>query len=214
MPEDVVAMFDASIAGVFATGRVHTLEFRFPAPGGDRRFEALHVPEQAADGNVRTVLCVARDITGRKRTEDELLRQKNLLAAITDNLPVGVFIKDAKTLRYILRNRFLEGSNGYPVDTSAGKTAHDLFPKEQADFSVATDLRALDNGRMFEVSEQEMLGRSGEPRIFHVRKVPLFGEDGRPQVVVGIADDITERKRAEQALRAAQQHLQVAVHGG
>jgi PAS domain S-box-containing protein len=211
LPADVVATFDGSLADVFATGRSHTIEFRFPAPAGERLFEALHVPEKDADGTVRTVLCVARDITERKKIEEDAQRQKKLQAAIIDNLPVGVFIRDAATLRYILRNRFLEKSNGYRVDTSIGKTAYDLFPREQADRTVETDRQALESGRLVEIPEQEMRGGSGEPRTFHVRKVPVFDDDGRPQLVVGIADDITERRRAEQQLRETNEFLRSVI---
>jgi len=76
---------------------------------------------------------------------------------------------------------------------------------------VATDRKALESGEMVEVPEQEMLGRSGEPRLFHVRKVPLLGEDGTPQVLVGIADDISERKRAENALRESNEFLHSVI---
>lgn len=154
-------------------------------------------------------LSLTIDVTERNKVEEEVRRQKNLFSAVIDNLPVGVFTRDAETLRYVIRNRYCERMNGYAVDTSVGKTVYDLFPKEQADRATATDRKALETGQMQEVPEQEMLGRSGDPRIFHVRKVPLLGDDGRPWMLLGIADDITERKRAEDALRESEERFRL-----
>jgi PAS domain S-box-containing protein len=211
IPPDLVARWDAGLKEAFATGREQILECEFQGPSGARYYESRIVPERNAGGAVETVLVITRDFTERKKGEDELRRQKNLFAAIVDNLPVGVFIKDAKTLRYIMRNRFVEKTIGYPVETSVGKTAHDLFPKEDADRAVATDREALECGQLLDLPEMVMMGRSGEPRIHHVRKVPLFGDDGKPSLLVGIADDITERKRAEDALRQSNEFLRSVI---
>jgi PAS domain S-box-containing protein len=211
MPPDLVARWQAVLGQAFASGEEQKLECLFTGPNGERHYECRIIPERGPSGGIETVLVVTRDFTEHKRAENDLQRQKNLLAAIIDNLPVGVFIRDADTLRYVVRNRFLEESNGYPVETSIGKSAHDLFPREQADRSMATDREALESRKLVEIPEQEMLCKSGEQRVFHVRKVPLLGEDGRPQFLVGIADDITERRRAEQALRESNEFLHSVI---
>lgn len=207
MPPELTARWYAVLDEAFATEREQKLECAFTGPKGERYYESRIIPERGPSGGIESVLVVTRDFTERKKAENEVQRQKNLLAAIIDNLPVGVFIRDAQSLRYVVRNRFLEKSNGYRVDTSVGKSAYDLFPKEQADRTVETDRKALESGQMVDIPEQEMLGRSGEQRVFHVRKVPLFGDDGRPQLLVGIADDITERKKAERDLRESEERF-------
>jgi PAS domain S-box-containing protein len=211
MSPELTARWYGVLNEAFATEREQSLECTFTGPNGEGYYESRIIPERGPGGGVETVLVVTRDFTKRKKAENEVQRQKNLLAAIIDNLPMGVFIRDADSLRYVVRNRFLEKLNGYSVDTSVGKTAYDLFPKEQADRTVATDRKALESGEMVEIPEQEMLGRSGEQRVFHVRKVPLFGDDGRPQLLVGIADDITERKKGENELRRQKQLLEAVI---
>jgi len=151
------------------------------------------------------------DVTEPKRAQEELSRQKKLLAAIIDHLPVGVFIKDAKTFRYVMRNRFNKAVFGSLADDFVGKSAHELFPKEQADKFIETDREAVDTRQMVEVDEQEVIGRSGDVRIQHVRKVPLFDANGEPWLIVGISDDITGRKRAEQALRESNEFLRSMI---
>ena len=211
MPEDLVGKFRQSLDETADTGESHTLEFSIAAARGDRLFEAFHIPERDSGGQITTVLCVAHDITERKRGEDELQRQKDLLAAIIDNLPVGVVIRDAQTLRYIVRNRFLEQLHGHPMGAAIGKTAYDLFPKEQADHSVATDREAIQSRQLVEIPELEMSRESGERRTYHVRKFPLLDDAGQPKLLLGIVDDITERKRAENALRESNEFLHSVI---
>ena len=212
MPAAIVSLFESSLAGSVRTGQSHTLEFSFPQLSGERLFEAYHVPERNAAGEIATVLCVARDITERKKGEVELRRQKDLLAAIIDNLPVGIFIRDAKTLRYLLRNRYCEKTFGHATkECWAGKSVHDLFSKRDADLAIATDRQALESGAMLDIPEIEWRVGSGEVQVQHVRKVPLYEDNGEPWLLVGIAEDITERKRAENALRESNEFLRSVI---
>ncbi|MEW6753554.1 MAG: PAS domain-containing protein [Candidatus Latescibacterota bacterium] len=65
LPEDLCALWEEAIEGVFRTAEVRDLEFTFTGPGGTRRFHARLAPERAADGSVSHVLGVATDITER-----------------------------------------------------------------------------------------------------------------------------------------------------
>jgi len=207
MPEPLVAFWEQEIRRVFDSGEGRRIEFECPCHGGIGYFEARTVPEFGPDGAIETALTVARDITERVRAEHELMRRKKLLEAVFDNLPVGVFIKDAKTSRFVMRNRFSQETFGYPAASFIGKTSYDLFPKEQADQHSQTDREVLETGRMVDKPAQAVLGKTGDIRIQHVRKVPVFDESGEPWVIVGISDDITERKRAETALRESEERF-------
>jgi PAS domain S-box-containing protein len=187
-------------------------EFEYYCPtakGTPKWWDVIVTPILDAAGRPEKLLAVSRDVTERKKAEDEFRRQKKLLDALFDNLPLGIFIKDAKSLRYLKRNRFSEARFGHRGLDSAGRTAYDLFPREQADRYCETDREALETGQMVEIAEQEALGKSGEVRIQHVRKLPLFDELGQPWILVGISDDITERKRAEMALRESEQRFRL-----
>jgi PAS domain S-box-containing protein len=78
LPAELVALYDESTAGVFATGEPHKIEFRLAAAGGERRYEAHHVAEYGAAGKIGSVLCVARDITGHKQAEFEAQRSAEM----------------------------------------------------------------------------------------------------------------------------------------
>jgi PAS domain S-box-containing protein len=195
LPGDLISIYDTSLSGVFATGQPHKVEFRLALASGERQFEAYHVPELNAAGAIGSVLCVARDITEHKRAEDDLKGQQQILDAVIDNLPVGVFIRDAKTHRYLRRNRFAQERFGPRNESSVGKAPHEIFSREQADQFVESDLRLFETGRMQEIPEQQVIDLgTGITRIQHLRKVPLYDENDEPWLVVGVADDITERK--------------------
>jgi PAS domain S-box-containing protein len=151
------------------------------------------------------------DVTERNKAEEEVRRQKQLLETVINNIPTRIFIRDAKTLRYVMRNRFSEEASGHPIGSSIGKSVYDLYPREYADLLSSTDAEALKTGRLVEIPEFRVTGKSGEPRIRHVRKVPVFDENGQPWVLVGISEDITERKRAEDALRESNEFLRSVV---
>ena len=77
----------------------------------------------------KTSLSVVRNITLRKRAEEETRRTKALLNSIIQNLPTSVFLKDAEELKYVLWNRASEELYGYSREEVMGKTAHDFFPR-------------------------------------------------------------------------------------
>ncbi|MGQ0524811.1 MAG: PAS domain S-box protein [Betaproteobacteria bacterium] len=180
------------------------------AAGTAKWWDEIVTPICGSDGKPEKILVASRDITESKQAQRELQRQKNMFEAVFENLPIAVFIKDAQTLRFVRTNRFARRTLGHPVESAAQKTVHDLFPADQAGRFDATDREALVTRRMVEIPEQEVLGRAGDVRVQHVRKVPVFDEKGEPWVLVGIAEDITVRKRTEEEL-ARQKRLLDAI---
>jgi PAS domain S-box-containing protein len=72
-PLPLAESLNRSLRSVFETARPSTLDFEYPASDGTRHYEAHHIPLTSDDGGVETVLCVASDITERKRAEEERL---------------------------------------------------------------------------------------------------------------------------------------------
>jgi PAS domain S-box-containing protein len=72
-PRDIAESWDDSLRMVFETARPITVEYEYPAKTGPKRFEARYIPLAGADGATESVLCVAYDVTERKRSEDERL---------------------------------------------------------------------------------------------------------------------------------------------
>lgn len=133
-------------------------------------------------------------IMERKRSEELLKESKDFLSTIIDNIPDMIFVKDAADLRFVRFNIAGEKLLGYGNDSLLGKNDYDLFSKDQADFFTAKDREVLESGRILDIPEEHILTKSRGPRVLHTKKIPVSDQDGRPLYLLGISEDITERK--------------------
>ncbi|WP_437637695.1 AAA family ATPase [Sorangium sp. So ce854] len=133
----------------------------------------------------------------RRRAEQALKANQATLQAIVDNSAAAVFLKDREG-RYLLANRQAGNLLRLPLHELLGKTDAELLPARTAEGFLGSDQKVRDSGRPVEC-EDEVLLEDGPHTILTI-KFPL-GEAVMPGVVCGIATDITERKRAEQAER-------------
>jgi PAS domain S-box-containing protein len=126
-----------------------------------------------------------------------VMETRQFLDSIIENIPNMVFVKDAKDLRFVLFNRAGEELIGLPREAFIGKTDYDFFPKEEADFFTAKDRETLASGRVLDIPEEPIQTADKGVRILHTKKITISGPDGKPAYLLGISEDITERKRAE-----------------
>uniref|UniRef100_UPI00293D9692 PAS domain-containing protein n=1 Tax=Janthinobacterium sp. TaxID=1871054 RepID=UPI00293D9692 len=154
------------------------------------------------------IRALARDISERKRTEAAFRASKQLLKSIVENIPAMVFVKDATHLRYEMFNPHGEFTLGQGRRDILGKTDHECFPAERADAFVASDRAVLASGEMVEMEEEAIAGEDGAKRYFATRKVALRNDSGACTHVLGVSIDLTERKRAEEVLRATTLRLE------
>jgi PAS domain S-box-containing protein len=143
---------------------------------------------------------VHREMRARRRSENELRGANRFLDSLIENLPVMVVMKDVQTLSFVRQNRAFEQMLGFERSELAGKTAHELFSAEEADFIVAKDREALAAGGLVEIPEQTIHTRQHGTRTFHTMKTPILGPDEKPQYLLAISVDITRRKLAESAV--------------
>ncbi len=154
------------------------------------------------------------DISDRKRAEAKIQQNRNFLQTLIDHLPVALFVKDGKEERFgqlLLVNKTCEKIFGLTAEQAVGKTGHDLFPKEQADFYEQKDREAFARGVLEDIPEEPIDSYSLGRRILHTIKVPLYDQNCQPQYLLCISEDITEGKQAEKALRESQERLQAII---
>jgi len=192
------------------------------ASGEFVRFEATH---HAADGSLHYVdfslkpvkdeagdvvllISEGRDITARKRAEEEVKRQAEFLQVMIDAMPYPVFYKDRQG-RYISCNRAFEQFYGISREHLAGKTVFEIAPRELADGYARADdeLFAHPGKQIYEGCIQSVDGVQHDV-IFH--KATFEGSDGSLAGLVGVVVDITDRKRAEQEKQKLQDQLVLA----
>jgi len=154
--------------------------------------------ESGPDGQPVKMIGTGQDITERNEAEEELRRAEDFLNSIVENLPNMIFVKEAKELRFVRFNKAGEALLGYPREALIGKNDYDFFPKEQADFFVTKDRQVLREGRLVDIPEEPIQTRHLGVRILHTKKIPLYDKEGKPLYLLGISEDITERKKAEE----------------
>lgn len=209
---EVVAQLEHDDQRVWETGREQvTAEERLVNQRGETRwFQTIKRPLRGEQGEMTHLLGVAVDITERKRREEELQRAQFFLKAVVENLPISVFIKEARDLRFVLWNKAGEELTGYSHAEMMGKNDHDFFPPEVAARFIEDDRRALAAGKLVDIPAERLDTRQRGRRLVHTRKIPIHDEQGRPQYLLGIAEDITERKQADEELEQARDAAEAA----
>ncbi len=153
---------------------------------------------------------VFEDITERKRKEEEIQRANTLLNSIVENIPSMIFLKDAGELRFTRFNRAGEELLGHSREDLLGKNDYDFFPKEQADFFTQKDREVLRGKEILDIPEEPIQTRNRGERILHTKKVPILNAEGEPEYLMGISEDITDRKRAEAEKQRLEERLRRA----
>lgn len=144
-----------------------------------------------------------RHEVGRRR------QSEHFLDSIVENLPNMIFVKEAGELRFQRINRAGEELLGIARTELQGKNDFDFFPREQAESFHARDRETLDGRVVVDIPEEPVQTKTGE-RWLHTKKVPVFDEHGVATYLLGISDDITERRKAASALRAAKDAAEAA----
>lgn len=126
------------------------------------------------------------------------------LEAILDNLPLMVFVKEARDLRFVRLNPAGERFTGLDRHAVVGKTDLDLFPTDMAESFRAEDRRTLEGRRVVDIPEEPIDTPTGR-RWLHTLKVPIMGPDGSPSHLLGISLDITQARRDAIAARSARE---------
>ncbi len=185
--------FHSDDRGRVLAGWKSSFEARFSCKDGSHRWlqwTAAYSPEE------KLIQAIARDITAQY-----------YLTTVIEHLPIALFSKDAKDLKFTLWNKTSEKWYGVTKEEAIGKTDYDFFPKEQADFFVSKDRETLASGNTMEIPEEPINTKSNGTRILHTRKIPVKDADGNPLFLLGFSDDITDRKSMEESLKKTQDQL-------
>lgn len=134
----------------------------------------------------------------------DLQRSEEFVNSIVENIPDMIFVKDVEALRFVRFNKAGEQLLGYSREELVGKSDSDFFPKEEADSFTAKDREVLSQKGVVDIPEETIRTRDGNERIIHTKKIPIMDNEGNPQYLLGISEDITERKRVELELRQSE----------
>jgi PAS domain S-box-containing protein len=156
------------------------------------------------------IYATARDISERKRTEEALARERNLLRTLTDHLPDHIFVKDRES-RFLAANAAVLRTLGAAREEEVlGKTDFDFFPRELAQPYYDDEQQIIRTGRALLNREELLVDHDGRRKWLLTTKVPLRDAGGAVTGLVGVSHDITERREAEAALARAREVAEAA----
>jgi PAS domain S-box-containing protein len=170
-----------------------------------------HVANRTAE-LVATNQALEREVAERKLAEAELAKQRSFLRQVIDLNPSFVFAKDREG-RFTLVNQAVADAYGTSVDSLIGKTDADFNPnREEVEAFHQDDLEVINTLKEKVIPEEVMTDVLGNLRWLQTIKRPIVSSDGTANQVLGIATDITARKRAEHALQQALEQIKASLH--
>jgi|GEM_PF-433758 len=139
----------------------------------------------------------------------ELGRERSLLRSLIDSIPDIIFVKDVLGT-YIVGNKALSELLGKTADGIIGKTDADLFPIDFATGFRDQDVAMLADGAIHR-NEDSVTYPDGRLAQLEITRVPLTGSSGELLGLIGVARDITARKKADQALAEAEERSRLLL---
>jgi PAS domain S-box-containing protein len=139
------------------------------------------------------------EIQQRYNAESRLTEQGHILDKIIENMPLGVFVKSVpNNYRWDMWNRKAEELFGLTAEKVLGTSDFDHFPEHEATYFRQTDEKVMREGKVVDIEEEEVTTSRGT-WLAHTIKVPIFNDEGKPILLMGIIEDITMKKQQADA---------------
>ncbi len=203
-PDDLPAIKQARAANL--AGEQTRFEHRIRCKNGNWLWiEARSKPILDADGKMQQLIIWSHDITERKRAEVELQAKERLLREVMDLVPHHIFAKDREG-RYLFVNR--------AASLCYGKEPHELVGHLETEFSpnqahtaafLHDDLEVIASGTTKFIPEEPITFADGSVHWLQTTKTAFVPPGTTERAIMGVAVDITERKRAELALAESEE---------
>lgn len=150
----------------------------------------LELLQASSDANRRVARALAE-------ANDEAQRARKFMTEIVESMPAVVFVKRASDLSYVLLNRAGEQMLGYSREEMIGRTDADFYQPDLAATYRDRDLEVFASGEVKIVEEDNIPRRDGAVVTLRTKKRAILDAKGQPEYLIGVSEDISERKRAE-----------------
>jgi len=177
-----------------------------------RRPDGTEIPVEVSSRVIQyrgqpAVLSIARDITKRRKAAEALRASQQMLQLIMDHIPLAVFWKDRDLVYLGCNRRFAADSGMASPQQIVGKTDDEMPWRDQVELYRADDRAVMASGVPKLYYEEPQTTPSGSLIWLRTSKVPLRSAEGQIVAVLGMYEDITERRLADAALRDREQFL-------
>jgi PAS domain S-box-containing protein len=150
------------------------------------------------------VVAIYDDVTSRRQAEEAVQDSEARLRTLVQTIPDLIWLKDVQGV-YLACNPMFERFFGAKESAIVGKTDYDFVDRQLADFFREHDRIAMAAGKPSSNEEWITFVDDGHRALLETIKTPMYGKDGSLIGVLGIGRDITERKKAEEALAESEQ---------
>ncbi len=185
---------------VIATGQTQAYELVLPSDRGNRIYLSTKSPYRSAQGKIVGVLGIARDITDRKRAEEEIRQSQQKVRMHFEHTPLAVVEWDLD-FRVSAWNPSAERIFGYTREEAIGQHAHFIVPPETRSLVNEVWAKLLAQEETRQGGSNENVKKNGEIIFCEWYNTPLVDEAGKVLGVASLVEDVTERKRAEEKFR-------------
>ncbi len=212
LPLPVASLVLDAIQRTVATSSTQSVEYKIESTDDTMWYEVRISPMNTGEGEKSLVVYIVRDITQRKMAEAKLKSERNLLRTLIDNVPDYIYVMDQYG-RFAASNTAHAAVLHLTPPQIIGKTVADILSLDFVQRLHDDDKKIMLTGNPL-ISEERLIGNvDGVPQWVLMTKVPLRDENSDVIGLVGISRDITDRKQAEEALRASEEHLRAVVSG-
>src|SRR5271167_1511484 len=210
-PDDRRQVSEA-LADVRQNRKLYAAEFRIVRPDGTVRLLVGRGKfYYATNGDPERMLGVSLDITDRKQAEEAVRESEKRYRRIVETTIEGVWLLDSK-LHTSYVNRQMAEMLGYEPGEMVGRSVFDsYFPEDVEHKKQRLEVRQQGVREEF---EERLRQRDGSELWVRMAAIPVFKDNGEFDGALAMVSDITERKRAEEALRESEERLLLAVQAG
>ena len=197
-PLEMAEKYQRDDRWVIETGQTIEIEEEYQPLNQEKTYvQVIKSPLYDAKKQIAGTLGIFWDITGRKRMEETLKNERNLLRTLIDNLPDRIYVKDLQGRKKLANIADSQVSGGKTIGDVIGKQDSAMYPPELAAQYAADDKSVMDSGIPIINREEPGLDTNGNPAWILSTKVALRDSQGTITGMVGIGRDITERKQHE-----------------
>ena len=151
------------------------------------------------------------DVTEHKELEKRLIREQAMTRTVIDSVPDHIFVKDRAGRFTLVNKTMLDLTGRKSPEEIIGKTDHEVFPQSTADRFRADDTKIMKSGRARTNFEEEIFTAAGARQWVLTTKVPLRDSSGKVTGIVGVARDITERRKLERRIEEERSLLREVI---
>jgi PAS domain S-box-containing protein len=157
------------------------------------------------------IMAIARDIRDRKKAEEQLSNERNLLRALIDHLPDYIYVKDT-SFNFLINNlAFVKLVGAESEAENSNKTSMDLFSEDIGKINMEEDRRIIETGETVIDRDEPIVTNDGKKLWLLTTKVPLKDHENKVIGILGISKDITERKEAERIIKESEEKYRTII---